>query len=88
MSYKWLGEEYGHVRYSEQIDKDFKWIKYTAPYKDPLYTVIEISTKGTISIAGKKSEWVGPAPEKVGFPVQNSEYEVPEIRARILKFKP
>ncbi|NBB18530.1 metallophosphoesterase [Runella sp. CRIBMP] len=88
MSYKWLGEEYGHVRYSEQIDKDFKWIKYTAPYKDPLYTVIEISTKGTISIAEKKSEWVGPAPEKVGFPVQNSEYEVPEIRARMLKFKP
>ena len=87
MSYKWLGEEYGHVRYSEQVDKDFKWIKYTAPYKDPLYTVIEISTKGTITIAGKKSEWVGPPPEKVGFPVQNSEYEVPEIRARVLKFK-
>jgi predicted phosphodiesterase len=87
MSYKWLGEEYGHVRYSEQVDKDFKWIKYTAPYKDPLFTVIEISTKGTISISGKKSEWVGPSPQEVGFPVKNPEYEVPEIRARVLKVK-
>jgi predicted phosphodiesterase len=88
MSYKWLGEEYGHVRYSEQIDKDFKWIKFTAPYKEPLYTVIEISAKGTITIAGKKTEWVGPSPKEVGFPQDNKDYDVPEIRARTLQFKP
>lgn len=88
MSYKWLGEEYGHVRYSDAIDKQFKWIKYTAPYKDPLYTVVEISTDGLINIAGKKSEWVGPSPWDVGFPDKNKAYDRPEIRARKLRFSP
>ncbi|MEZ4902541.1 MAG: metallophosphoesterase [Spirosomataceae bacterium] len=87
MSYKWLGDEYIHIRYSDAIDKEFKWIKYTAPYKDPLFTVIEISTKGTITLSGKKSEWVGPSPKEVGFPQENKDYDVPEIRARTLKFK-
>ncbi|GAB3330693.1 hypothetical protein GCM10027299_35750 [Larkinella ripae] len=88
MSYKWLGEEYGHVRYSDEIDKNYKWIKYTAPYKDPLYTVIEISTDGVIKMAGKKSEWVGPSPWKVGYPTTDQEYDRPEIRARTLRFSP
>lgn len=32
MSYNWLGESFAKVRYSDEIDKNFKWIKYTAPY--------------------------------------------------------
>lgn len=87
MSYKWLGEEYGHIRYSDEVDKNFKWIKYTAPYKDPLFTVVEISTKGTITMSGKKSAWVGPSPKEVGFPQENKDYDIPEIRARTLRFK-
>lgn len=87
MSYKWLGEEYGHLQYGEEIDKKFKWIKYTAPYKDPLYTVVEISTKGTISIGGKKSEWVGASPKDLGYPQDDAAYIVPEIRPKILRFK-
>ncbi len=87
MSYKWLGEEYGHVRYSDEVDKNFKWIKYTAPYKDPLYTVVEISPAGTITISGKKTSWVGPSPKEVGYPQDKAAYDVPEIRARTLKFK-
>ncbi|MGA0555245.1 metallophosphoesterase family protein [Larkinella sp. VNQ87] len=88
MSYKWLGEEYGHVRYSDEVDKNYKWIKYTAPYKDPLYTVVEITTDGLIKIAGKKSEWVGPSPWDIGFPTKNKEYDRPEIRERVLRFQP
>ncbi|TFH00186.1 MAG: metallophosphoesterase [Calditrichales bacterium] len=86
MAYEWLGEEYGHIRYSEEVDKDFKWIKYTAPYKDPLFTVVEISMDGYIRIAGKKSEWVGPSPWEVGYPEENRPYTVPEIRPRNLHF--
>ena len=87
MSYKWLGEEYGHIRYSPEVDKEFKWIKYTAPYKDPLFTVVEISTNGTIHIAGKKSEWVGPSPWEVGYPETDKQYIKPEITERLLRFK-
>ena len=88
MSYKWLGEEYGHVRYSEAVDKDFKWIKYTAPYKDPLFTIVEISTAGTIHIAGKESEYVGPSPWEVGYPEEHKPYTFPKISKRELLFEP
>ncbi|WP_128545153.1 metallophosphoesterase family protein [Larkinella soli] len=86
MSYKWLGEEYGHVRYSPEVDKNYKWIKYTAPYKDPLFTVVEISGDGRIRMSGKKTEWVGPSPWQVGYPEKDKAYIVPEIRARELRF--
>ena len=87
MAYKWLGEEYAFIRYSEAIDKNFKWIKYTAPYKDPLFTVVEISKAGYIRIAGKKSEWVGPSPWEVGYPEIHKPYTAPQITARELYFE-
>lgn len=87
MSYNWLGENYAHIRYSPEVDKNFKWIKYTAPFKDPLFTTVEISTKGWIKIAGKKSEWVGPSPFELGYPEFMKKYIRPQITARKLKFR-
>jgi len=86
MAYKWLGDKYEHIRYSEAVDKEFKWIKYTAPYKDPLFTVVEISTDGTIKMTGKKSEYVGPSPWELGYPESFKKYIKPEIIARDLRF--
>lgn len=86
MSYKWLGEEYENIRYSKEVDKNFKWIKYTAPYKDPLYTVVEISTDGYIKMSGKKSEFVGPSPWVLGYPDHLKKYVKPEITERVMKF--
>ena len=57
-----------HVRYSEEVDKAYKWIKYTAPYKDPLFTVVEISSDGHIKMSGKVSKYVGPSPWELGYP--------------------
>ena len=86
MSYHWLGDNYQHIRYSGEVDKNFKWIKYTAPFKEPLFTTIEISTKGTIKIAGKKSDWVGTTPWELGYPGELKKYMRPEISKRKLKF--
>lgn len=86
MAYKWLGEEYEHIRFSEEIDKNFKWIKYTAPYKDPLYTVVEISSEGYIKMSGKKSEYVGPSPWELGYPEHLKEFVKPQITERLMKF--
>ena len=86
MSYHWLGEKYAHLQYGEEVDKNFKWFKYTAPFKDPLFTVVEISTKGVIKIAGKKSEWVGKTPWELGYPENLKKYMRPEISKRNLKF--
>jgi len=86
MAYEWLGEKYEHIRYSEEVDKNFKWIKFTAPYKDALFTVVEISTDGHIRMSGKKSEWVGPSPWELGYPTEHKQYIKPEIAQRDLKF--
>jgi 3',5'-cyclic-AMP phosphodiesterase len=87
MSYNWLGGDYVHVRYSEDIDEKFPYIKFTAPYKDPLYSVVTISTKGTIRIKGKESEWIGPSPWELGYPDKLRKYIRPKISERSLKFK-
>jgi predicted phosphodiesterase len=87
MSYYWLGEEYEHIRYSNEVDKEFKWIKYTAPYRDPLFAVVEISTDGTIKIEGKNSEFVGPSPWELGYPEQLKKYVAPRISSRLLEFE-
>lgn len=86
MAYKWLGEEYGYIRYSEDVDKDFRWIKYTAPYKEPLFTVVEISTDGTIKMSGKKTVYVGPSPWELGYPEHLKKYVKPQITEIIMKF--
>jgi len=87
MSYHWLGEKYEHIRYSREVDRDFRWIKYTAPFKEPLFTVVEVSSKGTIKIAGRKTEWVGPTPWELGYPERLKEYMRPAITKRNLKFQ-
>lgn len=86
MAYKWLGEDYECIRYSERVDKDYKWIKYTAPYKDPLFAVVEISTSGYIKILGKKSEYVGPSPWELGYPEHLKKYVRPQITSRTFEF--
>ena len=68
MSYQWMGDDFMHIRYNDEVDKNFKWIKYTAPHKEPLFTTVEISTEGYIKIDGKQTEWEGPSPWEVNYP--------------------
>lgn len=86
MSYQWMGEAYTHIRYSPEVDKEFRWIKYTAPHKEPLFTIVEISSEGYIKIDGKQTEWVGPSPWEVGYPEFLKKYVRPAISKRTLKF--
>jgi len=85
MSYQWLGDKYQKIRYSKEVDEKFPWIKYTAPYKDPLYAFIEITSKKII-IEGKQSTFVGPSPNELGCPEPpENNPMVPEITNRNLK---
>ena len=86
LSYQWLGGDYLQVRYSEEIDEKFPWIKYTAPYKDPVYATVTLEPDGTIKIEGTQSEWVGPSPQEMGYPVEDkTDRIVPGISDKILK---
>jgi len=66
MSFYWLGEDYICERYTKDIDKQFPIIKYTAPYKDPLYAMVTLEVSGKIHIDGVQSDWVGPSPKEMG----------------------
>ena len=68
MSYKWLGEDYAcPERYSPEINVKYPSIKYTAPYRDPLYAIIEIHPGSSIRIKGRESEWISPSPWEIGY---------------------
>ena len=86
MAYTWLGENYEYIRYGEEVDKNFKWIKFTAPYKDPLFTVVEISTEGYIKMSGKYSSYVGPSPWDLGYPEHLKQFVKPQITERYMPF--
>ena len=86
MSYFWVGGEHKHMSYNEEIDKNFPWIKYTCPYKDPLYATVTVYGDGTIKIKGVKTEWVGPPPSEIAY---TNEFYMdrisPVISDRVLK---
>ena len=42
-------------------------IKYTAPYRDPLYAIVRVEPDGPIHIEGVESQWVGPTPTELGY---------------------
>ena len=67
MSNYWMGDPFKTVRYSTSIDAQFPYIKYTAPYRDPLYALVRVKPDGTIDIEGVESEWVGPTPDALGY---------------------
>jgi predicted phosphodiesterase len=66
-SYRWVGRKYKTIRYSKEIDEKFGSVKYTIPYKDPLFTFIKVKNN-SIHIKACKTEYVGPGPEELGIP--------------------
>lgn len=65
ISNQWVGDKYLVIRYSKEIDSKFPYIKYTIPYEDPLYALVEINNMDII-INGRKSRFVGPGPKELG----------------------
>ena len=88
-SYRWVGDNYMKIRYSEEIDKKYHHIKRTIPYKDPLFTFLEIDPGGKLKIEPRSTEFVGPGPDELGMPARP---ENDPIVARIsdfsIQFKP
>ncbi len=66
-SYRWVGGEHKVIRYSNEIDEKYEWIKYTIPYKDPLFTFVKIKDN-CIIIEPKKTKFVGPGPKEMNLP--------------------
>lgn len=66
-SYFWLGAKFKHDRLPTDLAKRFPLVSVTAPYKDPLFTVLEIDAENRrFSLRACASEWVGPSPRALG----------------------
>ncbi len=66
-SYFWVGGDYQKVRYGEAVDKAYPWIKYTVPYKDPLFATVTLDAeRNKMTLEGRRSTMVGPAPWDMG----------------------
>jgi len=86
MSYNWLGQDFAYNRFSEEIDRDYPYIKYTAPFRDPLFATVKISKEGYIKISGRESEWIKPDPWELGYPERFKRFMRPQISDRYLEF--
>lgn len=86
MSYYWLGDKYKHVRFSEEVNKTHEHLKYTAPYKDPLWAFLTVYENGLFELKGRKTTYIGPSPAELGMKEFEKIYPVvPYISDRSIK---
>ena len=66
-SYKWVGGSYRNKSYPAEVHSKFRWIEYTCPYRDSLFTTLTIDpANGCIDVKGRESKWVGKSPSQLG----------------------
>ena len=88
-SYKWVGGSHRNKSYPAEIHSKFRWIEYTCPYQDSLFTTLTIDpANGRIDVKGRESQWVGKSPSQLGVaakPDRTDGKEIcPKIRSRRL----
>lgn len=86
-SYFWAGEKFKHNSYSEAVHKEHPWIAYTFPYKNSLFTTLEIDpATSSIKIQGKRGQWQGKSPVELNYKDESgltaNQEVVPYISAR------
>ena len=89
-SYKWVGGSYRNKSYPPEVHSRFRYVEYTCPYRDSLFTTLTIDpSRGRIDVKGRESQWVGKSPSQLGIadkPNLTDGKEIcPKIRSRQLK---
>jgi calcineurin-like phosphoesterase family protein len=89
-SYQWVGGDFQHQSFSDEVHAGHPWISYTCPYRDPLFAMLTVDFQAqTISIEGRESVWMGPSPAQLGRDLDptltNGEEVAPRIRDRTIE---
>lgn len=78
-SYFWAGNDfYNKERYPEEMYEKYPNLPYMVPYDTTLYAIVEIDSKGTITVKGVQGNYVKPDPDpallkkKIDYPVSAS----------------
>ncbi len=88
MSYKWVGDKYSAPeRFSHEINKKRPALKYTIPYKDPLFAMVTIHN-GKIVVEGTETTFIKPGPEELNYDprLSSNSPTVPRISDRNVTF--
>ncbi|AQT67163.1 phosphodiesterase, family [Anaerohalosphaera lusitana] len=83
-SYQWLGGSYQAKRFSPEIEKEYPYISYTAPYRESIYAFVTIHPDHSIRIEGKTTEFIPPTPADLNHPNANTKRSTPKISNRTL----
>ncbi|NQU87522.1 MAG: metallophosphoesterase [Mariniphaga sp.] len=84
LSFNWVGEKYQYEkRFPSELNELYPNLKYTMPYRDPLYAFIELDPEGRIMIIGKQSTFIPPDPRQLGI---SNTLNYPKITSRKLEF--
>ncbi len=86
-SYKWVGGSHRNKSYPPEVHSKFRWVEYTCPYRDSLFTTLTIDpANGRIDVKGCESQWVGKSPSQLAIPTKygltNGKEICPKIRSR------
>ena len=89
-SYQWVGGAHKNKSYSKEIHEKHPWINHTCPYRDALFATITFDPESaSVSLEGRKSEWVAQSPAQLGVDahpqITNGEEVAPRIRSRRLE---
>tara|TARA_B100000676_G_scaffold222324_1_gene219506 strand:+ start:2202 stop:3191 length:990 start_codon:yes stop_codon:yes gene_type:complete len=83
-SYKWVGGSYRNKSYPAEVHSKFRWVEYTCPYRDSLFTTLTIDpVNGRIDVKGRESQWVGKSPSQLGVPAKPNQIDGKEICPKI-----
>ncbi|ADL53002.1 metallophosphoesterase family protein [Clostridium cellulovorans] len=66
MSYVWFGNDYEHFCYSDEIHKQYPFLKDIVLYKEGLYSIITITEAGGIEIQGINGSYQNITPKELG----------------------
>lgn len=78
----WVGENYTHAHYGKRTEEKFPCLKWTIPYRKPVYAIITLNDEG-VSIKGVKGSYVSPGPKALGYRHKVS----PSVKSRDIKWK-
>ncbi|MFN4000359.1 metallophosphoesterase family protein [Algoriphagus sp.] len=87
-SYYWVGEKLAHESLTPEIHQTYPSLQFTCPYMNPLFSLLMIDPKSrTISIQGRKTEWIGPSPIELGYSILTESDQKCYVQPRISKRK-
>lgn len=83
-SYYWVGEKLAHLSLSAAEHDKNPSLQFTCPYSDVLFGVLILDpNQKTITLKGKKAQWIGPSPLELGYSILSPEMQMQHVNPQI-----